>query len=89
RLLYNTIDSLPVFTCKVRPEDRSQMNAVFFLTDPSLEAPFLERCKKEGMVGVKGYRTVGGVRISMYNALAMESVQAICELMKDFAVTHG
>lgn len=88
-LLYNTIDSLPVFTCKVRPEDRSQMNAVFFLTDPSLEAPFLERCKKEGMVGVKGYRTVGGARISMYNALAMESVQAICELMKDFAVTHG
>ncbi|NCI45165.1 3-phosphoserine/phosphohydroxythreonine transaminase [Sediminibacterium sp. WSJ-3] len=88
-LLYNTIDTLPVFTCKVAKEDRSQMNAVFFLTDPALETPFLDLCKKEGMIGVKGYRTVGGVRVSMYNALAPESVQAFCTLMKDFAVKHG
>jgi phosphoserine aminotransferase len=45
------------------------------LTDPALEAPFLEFCKKEGMVGIKGYRTIGGVRVSMYNALPLESVQ--------------
>jgi phosphoserine aminotransferase len=88
-LLYNTIDSLPVFEARVAKEDRSQTNAVFFLTDPELEAPFLDLCKKEGMVGVKGYRTIGGVRVSMYNALPLESVQAFCDLMKDFASRKG
>lgn len=88
-LLYNTIDSLPVFEARVAKEDRSQTNAVFFLTDPALETPFLDLCKKEGMVGVKGYRTVGGVRVSMYNALPLESVQAFCDLMKDFAFRKG
>jgi phosphoserine aminotransferase len=88
-LLYNTIDSLPVFESRVAREDRSQTNAVFFLTDPALEAPFLDLCKKEGMVGVKGYRTIGGVRVSMYNALPLESVQVFCDLMKDFASRKG
>lgn len=88
-LLYNTIDSLPVFKASVAKEDRSQMNAVFFLSDPALEAPFLELCKKEGMIGVKGYRTVGGVRVSMYNALPLESVQVFCDLMRDFAGRKG
>ncbi len=88
-LLYNTIDSLPVFKANVAKEDRSHMNAVFFLSDPALEAPFLDLCKKEGMIGVKGYRTVGGVRVSMYNALPLESVQIFCDLMKDFASRKG
>lgn len=84
-LLYNTIDSLPVFHAPVVPEDRSWMNAVFFLTNPELESPFLDLCKNEGMIGVKGYRTIGGVRVSMYNALPFESVALFCDLMKDFA----
>lgn len=88
-LLYHSIDSLPVFKPTVEKEDRSLMNAVFFLTDPSLETAFLEECKKEGMIGVKGYRTVGGIRISMYNALPLSSVEAICSLMKDFAQRKG
>lgn len=88
-LLYNTLDSLPVFTTKVAKEDRSQMNAVFFLADPALEPSFLELCKKEGMIGVKGYRTIGGVRVSMYNALEMESVETFCELMRTFAAKNG
>ncbi len=88
-LLYQTIDALPIFTARVAKEDRSQMNAVFYLSDPALEAPFLELCKKEGMVGVKGYRTVGGVRVSMYNALPLTSVQVFCDLMKDFAIRNG
>ncbi|NCI51879.1 3-phosphoserine/phosphohydroxythreonine transaminase [Sediminibacterium roseum] len=88
-LLYNTIDSLPVFTSRIAKEDRSQTNAVFFLSDPQLEAPFLDLCKKEGMVGVKGYRTIGGVRVSMYNALPISSVQAFCDLMKEFATKNG
>ena len=88
-LLYNTIDSLPVFKAHVAKEDRSHMNAVFFLSNPELEAPFLDLCKKEGMIGVKGYRTVGGIRVSMYNALPLESVQVFCDLMKDFALSKG
>ncbi len=88
-LLYDTIDSLPVFNSLIAREDRSQMNAVFFLSDPALESPFLDLCKKEGMVGVKGYRTIGGVRVSMYNAMPLESVQVFCALMKDFAIRKG
>jgi len=84
-LLYHTIDALPAFHCPIAKEDRSIMNAVFFLTNPALEEPFLALCKSEGMIGVKGYRTVGGVRVSMYNALPLSSVQAFCNLMKSFA----
>lgn len=89
-LLYSTIDSLPLFTSYVAKEDRSHMNAVFSLANQQeLEAPFLELCKQEGMIGVKGYRTVGGIRVSMYNALPLESVQAFCDMAKYFAVKHG
>lgn len=88
-LLYNTIDANPLFDAPVAVEDRSQMNAVFFLKDPSLEALFLDLCKKEGMVGVKGYRTVGGIRVSMYNALPLESVTSFCNLMHFFSQKHG
>ena len=88
-LLYQTIDSLPVFEARVAKEDRSLMNAVFFLKDQSLEESFLSLCKEEGMVGVKGYRTVGGVRVSMYNAMPLSSVQIFCDLMKHFASKHG
>lgn len=85
KLLYDTIESLPSFYCPIAKEDRSMMNAVFFLTDPIREEAFLALCKKEGMIGVKGYRKVGGIRVSMYNALPLSSVQTFCDLMKSFA----
>lgn len=88
-LLYNTIDSLPLFNCPIVKEDRSKMNAVFFIEDEALQNKFLDECKANGMVGIKGYRTVGGIRVSMYNALAMESVVAITDLMKQFAQQHA
>jgi phosphoserine aminotransferase len=84
-LFYSTLDSLPIFKGIVAKEDRSYMNAVFIMDDPALEKEFLDRCKQEGMVGVKGHRSVGGFRVSMYNALQYESVAAITDLMKDFA----
>lgn len=84
-LLYETLDSLPIFKTPVARKDRSLMNAVFTVDDPQTEKEFLELCKQEGMVGVKGHRSVGGFRISMYNALTIESVKAITDLMKDFA----
>lgn len=88
-LLYSTIDSLPLFVSHVNKEDRSHMNAVFFLANQDQEAPFLELCKQEGMMGVKGYRTVGGIRVSMYNALPLESVKAFCDVANHFASKLG
>jgi phosphoserine aminotransferase len=84
-LLYKTIDEHPAFYCPIAKEDRSIMNAVFFLTDPNKEEAFLTLCKNQGLIGVKGYRTVGGIRVSMYNALPMSSVEAFCELMQNFS----
>ena len=88
-LFYNTLDSLPVFKGVVAKEDRSNMNGVFVMQDAALEKEFLDLCKQEGMIGVKGHRSVGGFRVSMYNALQYESVVAITELMKEFAKKKG
>ena len=84
-LLYDTLDRLPIFRPTVAKEDRSKMNAVFVMDDPALEQEFLAACKAGGMVGVKGHRSVGGFRVSMYNAMPLEDVQTLTELMIDFA----
>jgi len=88
-LLYSTIDRLPFYKTTVAKEDRSEMNAVFFIEDENVQNLFLEECKKAGFIGVKGYRTVGGIRVSMYNALPLSSVQAMTDLMQSFAQQHG
>jgi phosphoserine aminotransferase len=87
-LLYETIDVLPMFTGTVAHEDRSKMNVVFVM-EPALEKAFLEECKKENLYGVKGHRSVGGFRASLYNALPLSSVQVLCQLMNHFAQRHG
>jgi phosphoserine aminotransferase len=84
-LLYNTLDSLPMFQGPVAKEDRSLMNAVFVMQDPKMEKEFLSAAEKEGMIGIKGHRSVGGFRISLYNALPLESVVAITDFLKSFA----
>jgi phosphoserine aminotransferase len=88
-LLYNTIDSLPVFTPTIAKEDRSKMNVVFVIKEETLEKEFLAICKKENIVGIKGHRTVGGFRASLYNALPLSSVQLLCKVMKAFADKKG
>jgi phosphoserine aminotransferase len=88
-LLYDTLDSLPLFRPTVAKEDRSKMNVVFVIDNPELEKEFLALCKDNGMVGVKGYRTMGGFRVSMYNALPIQSVEVITDLMTDFAHKKG
>jgi phosphoserine aminotransferase len=85
KLFYNTLDALPVFKGTVAKEDRSKMNAVFVVENADAEKEFLALCEKEGMIGVKGHRTTGGFRVSMYNAMPIESVQALTDLMKYFA----
>ena len=87
--LYHTLDSLPLYKTYVAKEDRSEMNAVFFIEDENLQNFFLDECKQAGFIGVKGYRTVGGIRVSMYNALPMSSVLAMTDLLKSFAAKHG
>ncbi len=89
KLLYDTLDTLPLFKGPVAKEDRSKMNVVFLLEDKELETAFLARCNEEGMVGVKGHRSVGGFRVSLYNALTLESVSALTDLMRSFAQQHG
>jgi len=89
RLLYNTIDQYPIFHGTVAKEDRSYMNAVFVMENKDLEKEFLGICKENGMIGVKGHRSVGGFRISLYNALPLSSVQVLTDLMIDFAKRKG
>jgi phosphoserine aminotransferase len=90
QLLYNAIDSLPVFKGTViNKEDRSIMNACFVLDNADLEKEFLTLCKQNNIIGVKGHRSVGGFRISLYNALPLESVQVLTGLMQEFANKKG
>jgi phosphoserine aminotransferase len=89
KLLYDTLDVLPMFVPKVATEDRSLMNVVWIMQDPELEKLFLTTCKENGMIGVKGHRTVGGFRASLYNALTIESVKALTDLMHYFTQKHG
>ena len=65
------------------------MNAVFVVEKEEVEKEFLQLCEKEGMVGVKGHRTTGGFRVSMYNAMPYESVKALTDLMKFFEKTKA
>lgn len=88
-LLYDTLDTIPVFKPTVDKADRSKMNVVFVMENPELEKEFLDLCKKEGMVGVKGHRSVGGFRISLYNALPLSSVETLVDVMKHFALKHA
>jgi phosphoserine aminotransferase len=87
QMLYDEIDRNKLFRCPVRDvEDRSLMNVCFVMNDEykDLEAPFLEFAKSKGIVGIKGHRSVGGFRASIYNALPKESVIALIEAMKEF-----
>ncbi|SFV31992.1 3-phosphoserine/phosphohydroxythreonine transaminase [Thermoflavifilum thermophilum] len=88
-LLYREIDENPLFKGTADPADRSRMNVCFVMNDPSLEKEFLEFCKKEDIVGIKGHRLVGGFRASIYNAMPIESVEYLVESMRYFARTHG
>lgn len=84
-LIYNEIDSNPLFTGHAEKNSRSNMNATFRLTDESLAPDFDKLWNEAGINGLKGHRSVGGYRASMYNALPLESVQVLTETMKELA----
>lgn len=85
-LLYDTLDSLPVFHPTVAREDRSKMNVVWVMEDKALEKEFLAICQENGIVGVQGHRSAGGFRASLYNAMPLSGIEVLTELMKEFAL---
>jgi len=89
-LLYDTLDALSGFyTAPVERASRSTMNVVFRLPTPELDKTFVAEAAKQGMVGLAGHRSTGGIRVSLYNAIELASVEALVSFMKDFAVKAG
>ena len=86
-LLYGEIDSNPLVVGYANKEDRSLMNVVFNLTDESTKERFDALCKEANISGIKGHRSVGGYRASIYNALPLESVQVLVDVLKEFERT--
>lgn len=82
---YNEVDTNPMFEGTVEKEDRSWMNATFLLKNEALEGEFDKMLKEAHISGLKGHRSVGGYRASMYNALPLESVKALTSVMREFA----
>ncbi len=87
--LYSAIDNSAFYSNPVDPNCRSWMNVPFTLADPKLDPVFLEEAKKDGMVSLKGHRSVGGMRASIYNAMPEEGVDALVWFMADFEKRHG
>lgn len=88
-LLYTEIDNNPLFEGTVATEDRSDMNVTFKCKDDSLSDAFNKAWNAADIVGLKGHRSVGGFRASMYNALSLESVHVLVNCMKDFALKNA
>ena len=88
-LLYNEIDANPLFKGSAAVEDRSEMNVNFLLTNEALKDEFDAAWKAAGIIGLNGHRSVGGYRASMYNALEIESVQVLVDVMRSFAQKHA
>ena len=90
KLLYSTIDSnKDFFRCPVKEDSRSIMNVVFRLPSEDLEAKFIADAKAAGFSGLKGHRSVGGIRVSMYNAMPLKGIQDLTKFMQDFAQKNG
>ncbi len=87
-LLYNEIDNNSLFTGTVAKEDRSKMNVCFKINDSDREADFLVLMKQHNIVGIKGHRTAGGFRASLYNALPLSSVQGLVNVMNEFSTKY-
>ena len=88
QILYDFIDESSLFKGTVRKEDRSLMNVPFVTGDKELDAEFVKASKAAGLENLKGHRSVGGMRASIYNAMPVEGVEALVAFMKDFEAKH-
>ena len=83
-ILYDFLDQSSLFHGTVRREDRSLMNVPFITGDPDQDAAFVKAAAAEGLVNLKGHRSVGGMRASIYNAMPVEGVEKLVSFMKDY-----
>jgi phosphoserine aminotransferase len=88
-LLYQTIDTSGLYFNKVQSACRSRMNVPFFLRDETRNDAFLAGAKEAGLLQLKGHKSVGGMRASLYNAMPLAGVQALTAYMQEFERTHG
>ena len=88
-LLYAAIDQSALYFNKVQADCRSRMNVPFFLRDEALNEPFLNGAKLRGLLQLKGHKSVGGMRASIYNAMPLEGVQALTSYLKEFEKEHA
>ena len=88
-LLYTYLDSAGFYLSKVAKDCRSRMNVPFYLKDEALNDTFLAGAKERGLLQLKGHKSVGGMRASIYNAMPIEGVQTLVDYMKDFEKKHG
>ena len=88
-LIYGVLDSSSFYSSPVAKEDRSIMNVPFRLKSESLDEEFLKQARSRGMIQLKGHRSVGGMRASIYNAMPIEGVRALVEFMRDFEKRNG
>ena len=89
KILYDYLDQSEMFKGTVEKKDRSLMNVPFVTGNPDLDAKFIKEAKENGMDNLKGYRTVGGMRASIYNAMPIEGVQTLVDFMRDFEKKNG
>ncbi len=87
--LYQTIDDSKLFFAPVRNEDRSKMNVVFKIRNEELQDDFLRFSTESDCIGIKGHRSVGGFRASIYNAMEMDGINKLCDVINDFDQKHG
>ena len=88
-LLYDVIDASHFYSNAIDVRDRSRMNVPFSLADRQLDQRFIEQASEHGLVHLKGHRSVGGMRASIYNAMPLAGVQALADFMRDFERRHG
>jgi phosphoserine aminotransferase len=88
-LVYELLDQTEFYRCPVRREDRSRMNIAFTLRDAKLDEPFLKEAQAQGLSELKGHRSVGGMRASLYNAMPVAGVKALVDFMREFEKRHG
>jgi phosphoserine aminotransferase len=88
-LLYSTLDNSDIFYSPVDTADRSNMNATFLIKNTDLEQSFINAAAEAGCMSIKGHRSVGGFRASIYNAMPREGVETLCEVIKAFEAKHG
>ncbi|RPH64084.1 MAG: 3-phosphoserine/phosphohydroxythreonine transaminase, partial [Burkholderiales bacterium] len=89
KLLYDYLDGTRFYHNPVEPADRSRMNVPFTMRDAALDEPFLKGAKEHNMLQLKGHRSVGGMRASIYNAMPIEGVRALVDYMRDFERRNG